>query len=152
MLKMYFLISTYNRSKSVLLSFPQKENSREGKYNKPSSTLNPNELITDDMLTEVFCSTGKQRHILDLTVGNLRYIGFPYELENKNYFSAKMVINDEDEDMYVSNSNEKKKKIIKLKMFTIVLVFYSFLFDYTKLSQIYNSLEAFSKFLTQYLT
>ncbi len=150
MIKMYFLISTYNRSKSVLLSFPLKENNRESKYNKTITSMNSNEFITDDMLTEVFCSTGKQRHILDLTVGNLRYIGFPYELENKNYFSAKMVINDEDEDKYVNNTNEKKKKIIKLKMFTIVLVFYSFLFDYTKLSQIYNSLEAFSKFNKYY--
>lgn len=153
LINMHFLINTYHRSKSVLLSFPLQLDNKKNQYNYTNNInkLNRNDMFSNEILTEVFLVEGKQKHILDLTVGNFRYIGFPYDLDNKQYFTAKMVISNEDEEEVYKNTTEKKKKIIKLKSFTILLVYYSHLIDYSKIDQIYNSIEAFSKHIYIYI-
>ena len=138
MLKMYFIINTFYRSKKVLLDFPLNEkNSSKG-------------LLSNEALTEVFCCEGKCKHIMDIVIGDYRYLSFPNELDNKKYFSGKMLLNDEEEENL--KNIEKKKRIVKLKMFNIVLVFdKNFTSLSTRLESLYKILESFCKFLQLYL-
>ena len=134
MIKLFFLINTYSKSKKVLLSFPFKDNK------------NVTGILSNDALLEAFLSEGKGKHTLDMVVGNFRYISNPLEIDTKRYISLKKLINDDQND--INLNLEKKKKFLKLKIFNIILVYHKDYHELTKrIDTIYKALEGFSNSL-----
>lgn len=135
MINIFLLANTFSKSKNIILSYPK---------------INHKGLLSYEALAEVFLSERKTNHIQDVVIGDYRYISYPHQINSKKYFSSKMLQTDEEQNAQLEELRqmEKKKKFIKPKYFTIVLVFYKSYKEIHKiLNSVYYSIEKFSNLL-----
>lgn len=166
-MRLLFIIHTYHRGKYLLIDLPSLILNKNFSFTDSDKIILVKQLIgnaSNEALADIFSKKNSLNFnkVFDINIENHRYISYPIFLDVQNYLNIKSAkgndgieednqSGDEEENKKKIRDREEKNKMIKLKMFNIVLEIErdSALLKNTNI--IYSVLESVSNILALFL-
>lgn len=136
-MRLLFIIHTYHRGKYLLLDLPSLILNKNINFSDSDKTTLLKQLIgnpSNEALADIFSKKNSLNFnkVFDINIENHRYISYPIFLDVQNYLNVKgskgnegleedNQSGDEEENKKKIRDREEKNKMVKLKMFNIVL-------------------------------